>query len=142
MADLCAFSQNIIARQIDMFRIAKRDHGLTDKVLAAETGYKAGTIATWATGTAMPAYALVKLSRIIPDHLTSLMFEPAEKHVGTNTPGDGTLDEVAREAAEYNVEYLNARDPQSESGPALSPREEAQLKFRSRRLASAAQRAA
>lgn len=141
MADRCAFSENVLARQCDMFRIAKRDHGLTDKVLAAETGFKLDTITTWTKGTAMPAYALVKLCRIMPDHLTSMMFEPADKYVGTIAPGDGSLDELAREAAEYNVEYLNAHDPKSENGPGLSPREEANLKFKSKRLAAVAQRA-
>jgi len=132
------FAQDIISRQERMLRLAERDYDLSLKVLEAETEIPKETLATYKRDVAMPAWALVALSRVIPDDLTSLMFEPSGKHVGTNERGDGDVDALAREAAGYNVEYLDARSPTGEAGPALSPREKARLGDRARRLASTA----
>lgn len=136
------FVQDIISRQERMLRLAERDYDLTPTVLAAETGIPKPTIVSWKHGVAMPAWALVALSRVIPDELTTLLFEPVAKHVGTDDIGDGDLDKLARESAGYNVEYLDARQPASEAGTELSPRERANLKDRARRVASTARKAA
>lgn len=135
-------AQDIISRQERMLRLAERDYDLTLSVLSAETEIPKETLATYKRDTAMPAWTLVLLSRVIPDELTSLMFEPIGKHVGTDETGEGYLDALARESAGYNVEYLDSRAPGSENGPALSPREEARLKDRARRIAATARRAA
>lgn len=136
------FAQDIISRQERMLRLAERDHDLTPIVLAAETGIPKETLATWRRDTAMPAWALVALSRVIPDELTSLLFEPVGKHVGTDDGSDGDLDALARVSAGYNVEYLDARQPGSENGSDLSPRERARLKDHARIIAATARRAA
>jgi hypothetical protein len=136
------FAQDIISRQERMLRLAERDYDLTPPVLAAETGIPKETLLSWKRGVAMPAWALVLLCRVIPDELTTLMFEPVAKHVGTDDIGDGDLDRLARESAGYNVEYLDARQPDSDAGSDLSPRERANLKDRARRVASIARKAA
>ena len=137
-----SFVQDIISRQERMLRLAERDHDLTLAVLSAETGIPKPTLASWKKDTAMPAWALVLLSRVLPDELTSLLFEPVARYVGTCEGGDGDLDALARESATYNVEYLHARDPESDGGTALTPRERATLKDRSRRVAAVARCAA
>lgn len=137
-----SFVQDIIARQERMLRLAERDHDLTLAVLSAETSIPKPTIASWKHDVAMPAWALVCLSKHIPDDLTSLMFEPVNRFVGSCVSGDGGLDALARESAGYNVEYLNARDPEGDGGSALTPRERAILKDKSRRVAAVARCAA
>lgn len=136
------FAEDIISRQERMLRLAERDCDLSAPVLEAETGIPKDTILSWRRGVAMPAWALVALSKVIPDDLTTLMFEPIDKHVGTDEGGEGDLDSLAREAAGYNVEYLDARNPGSEAGPELSPRERANLRDKARRIAATARRAA
>lgn len=136
------FAQDVISRQERMLRLAERDYDLTLKVLEAETDIPKETLASYKRDVAMPAWALVALSRVIPDELTSLLFEPVAKHIGTDEPGEGDLDALAREAATYNVEYLDAHSPKSEAGQAISPRERANLADHARRIASIARRAA
>lgn len=142
MARNTSLAQDIIARQERVLRLAERDYGLTLSVLEAETGIGKTTLATYKRETAMPAYALVLLSAVIPDELVSLMFEPVGKHVATNDGDEGDLDALARDSAGYNVEYLNARHPEGEGGADITPRERANLKDRARRIASIAQKAA
>lgn len=136
------FAQDIISRQERMLRLAERDYDLTPSVLHAETGIPKETQLSWRKDTAMPAWALVALCRVIPDELTSLLFEPIGKHIGTDDSGDGDLDALARVSAGYNVEYLDARQPGSENGTDLSPRERAHLKDRARVVAATARSAA
>lgn len=136
------FVQDIISRQERMLRLAERDYDLSLAVLHVETGISKATISSWKQDVAMPAWALVVLSRVIPDDLTSLLFEPVGKHVGTSDGDDGDIDALAREAAGFNVEYLDARQPKSEAGTGLSPREREKLKDRARRVASTARKAA
>lgn len=133
---------DVIAAQEAMLRLAERDHQLSTKRLEAETGIPAVTLRGYKRDVMMPLSAFVKLCRVIPDDLTSLCLEPSGKHVGTDEAGDGDLDALARESAGYNVEYLDARDPNSEAGAAIGPREAARLKERARRMAATARRAA
>lgn len=142
MSQRSTIAEDVIGRQERMLRLAERDHGLSAVVLKAETGIPKDTILSWRRGVAMPAWALVALARVIPDELTTLMFEPVEKVVMSGHDGDGDLDLLAREMADYNVEYLNARDPRSEDGAALSPRGRAILKEKASRVAATARRAA
>lgn len=142
MSISAASQQDIMSRQMDMFRLARRDHDLTANRLSKLSRIPETTIQSWCKGSAMPAWALVVLSAYLPDELTSLMFEPAARYVGTAEPGDGDLDALAREGADYNVEYLRARDPGSDAGPELSPREKAILRDKARRIAATARRAA
>lgn len=136
------FAQDIISRQERMLRLAARDYDLTPTVIEAETGIPKETLATWRKDTAMPAWALVALSRIVPDELTSLLFEPIGKHIGTDQTVDADLDDLAEEAAEFVTEYTKARSPRSPGGSNIVPIEKENLKDRSRRIAVKARRAA
>lgn len=130
-------SQHMADLQERMLRLAGRDYGLSLKVLSAETRIPERTLRNYMAGAMMPVHVFRELCRVIPDELTSLLM-PTGKHVGTDEPGDGDETALAREAAGYSAEYLNSTDPASEAGPALSPRERANLKDRARRLGAVA----
>jgi len=126
--------QNIISRQEHMFRLAERDYGLTIAMLSAETGISKNTMLMWKKDTAMPAYALVMLSAIIPDELTSLMYEPVGKHIGSDgADDDGDIDALARDCSRYTAEYLSADKPRT-------PQQIANLQDIARRIAGVARR--
>jgi len=133
--------QDIISAQERMLRLAERDHALTLDVLTQETGIPKPTLASYKRGVAMPHYAFALLCEVIPDELTSLLL-PAGKYVSSSEPEDGDLDAVARDAAAFNVEYLDAHHPAGEGGSTVTPRERANLRDAARRLASVARRAA
>lgn len=124
---------DVIAAQEAMLRLAERDYQLTSKRIEAETGIPAVTLRSYKRDTMMPLSAFVKLCRVIPDDLTSLVMEHAGKHVGTNEPGDGDIDALGREAAGFVAEKLDA-----EADGVVTPMERGKLKDRARRMASAA----
>lgn len=101
--------QLVIAAQEAMLRLAERDHGLTANRLEAETGIPAVTLRTYRRDTMMPLAAFVKLCRVIPDDLTSLVMEQAGKHVGTDEHGDGDVDQLGKETASYAAEWAAAK---------------------------------
>lgn len=117
-----------------MLRLAERDHGLTLTLLSAETGINKATLATYKRDVAMPAYVLVLLSEHIPDYLTSLMYEPVGKSIGSDgTDEDGDVDALARECSRYTAEYLSADKPRT-------PQQIANLQDHARRIAGVARR--
>lgn len=124
---------DIVSRQERMFRLARRDHGLTDKILNLETGIPIPTLVSYRRGAAMPVHALVKLARIIPDELTSLLVEPAGKIIGTAEPDDGDLDALGCEAAGFTAEYVEAKRDGK-----VTPIERANLADRARRISAKA----
>lgn len=117
-----------------MLRLAERDYDLSIRTLNAETGIPIPTLNSWKRDVMMPLGGFVALCRVIPDDLTSLMLEPADKHVGSNEAPDGDAHALARDGGDYNVAYLNATDPASESGIDISPRERAYLNDIHRRM--------
>ena len=122
-----------------MFRLAERDCGLSIKVLVLETGIPKTTLEGWKSGTTMPAWALGALGKAgVPDHLLSLCLAPFAKHVGTDTNGDGALDELVRETAGFTSDYLEATAPDSPGGSNVVPMEAAKLAERALRLESKA----
>lgn len=134
MANHCKAQQNFVTLQADLFRLAARDHGLSIKRLSLLADIPATTMTTWASGTVMPAWAMVELAKYIPDDLMSLMTEPAGKFVGTlGDDGGGCLDSLGREAAGYTAELLDAK-----SDGIVTPMERAKLGERARRVASVA----
>jgi hypothetical protein len=124
---------DVVAAQEAMLRLAERDYQLTIKRLEAETGISAVTLRTYKRDTMMPLSAFVKLSRVIPDDLTSLVMEHAGKHIGTNEPSDGDIDALGIEAARYVSEKLEA-----DADGIRTPAEKSRLKDRARRVASVA----
>ncbi len=133
MADNRDISPRVLLAQAAMFRLAARDYGLSRTRLSLETGIAESTLKSWANGTAMPVCGFAKLARIIPDALTSLLVEPAGKHIGTNEGGDGDLDALGRECAGLVSEKLDR-----EADGVLCHIDRAALRGRARRVGAAA----
>lgn len=132
MTDLSRLARNSVALQREMFRVAEHDFGLSVVVLARTSGIKLSTIKGWRDGAVMPAYALGELG--LPDEVTSMVLDPYKKHVGTDEPDDGDVDALARDAAGYVSEYVDAK-----ADGVVTHIEKARLKGRARRLAPKAQ---
>jgi hypothetical protein len=129
-------AQLSVLAQERMFRLAERDHDLSLRTLALESGIPLRTLQNWKAGAVMPAWALFALGKAgVPDHLTSLVGNAFGKHVGTDHIEDGGLHEAATEAIGFGHEYLNAASADSEGGPIITPRERAKLGERAMRAA-------
>lgn len=134
MADLSLFARNSVALQADMFRCAKRDHGLSTTILSRRTGISKSTLDGWASGqTAMPAWAIGELG--LPADLASFVLDPYNRHVGDNEPTDGGIHDAASDAGEFGVAYIGARHPNSPGGERITPQEREGLATIQRRMA-------
>lgn len=126
-------ARNSVQLQERMFRLAETRHGLTLAVLATETGIPKRTLADWKNGTTMPAWALFALGRttdgkpLIPEYLLSLIASPYSMHVGSNEIEDAALHEAVSAANDVTGEFLSATSPDSEGGPAITPREHSRI---------------
>lgn len=118
----CEIAQAVEAGQRAMFKAAARDHGLTLNVLAAETGISLSTLRCYAPArpempaSAMPVYVMLKLARVIPNHLASLMTEPGGKILADADPEETDIDDLARSAVDILQRYVAARHPDSPGG--------------------------
>lgn len=140
MRDREGTKQDVLSNQERMLRLAKRDYGITAKVIAAETGIPLPTVESWRRSNAPVAMALadfVLVCRVIPDELTSLVLEPSAKHVGTDENGEGDFDVLHRETAHFGAEKLEA-----EADGVITHIEKAGLQHRARRIAAVARKAA
>jgi hypothetical protein len=137
--------QNILAIQSDMFRLAKRDYQLSPKRLAALSGIPEATVASWAhpqRPAAMPMHGFVRLLPHLPDDLSSLLTEPADKHIGTNAPSDNDIHDLIDTASELTNEGVRAMHPKSPGGVHIVPSERGKIRDISRRLAPRARKVA
>lgn len=128
-ARCCEITQAVEAGQLAMFRLAERDHGLSLKILALETGIPFGTLRSYAQGTTMPVPALVKLSKVIPNELTSLMLDPGGKVLADAEPEETDIDDLARAAVDILQRYVTARHPESPGGIRIVHNEVADIKL-------------
>lgn len=114
--------------QRDIFRRAQHDLQLTLKAISADSGIPGSTLATYANGsTALPLTALKCLLRIEGmGALLSDLFEP-EAHSLVAISDDDDHAAYARHCAKYGIAYTDARDPASECGIDLGPRERVKL---------------
>ena len=138
MSDRDGTNREILAAQQEMFRLADAEYGLTLRAIASETGIPLTTLKTWTNSNifarakiSLPDF--VTLCRVLPDDLTSLCLEPANKHVGTNETSDGDFDALGREAAGFVADKLDA-----EADGVVTHIEKKRLKDRARRVASRA----
>ena len=132
-------ARDSVQAQERLFRLAERDHGLSIKALHLETKIPATTLQGWKSGTTMPAWAIGALGAAgVPDHLLSLVLHPYARHVGTDTSGEGALEDLVRETAGFTNDYLQATDPKSPGGPNVVPIEKAKLTERALRIESTA----
>lgn len=107
MADLSQKARNSVALQREVFRLAESEHGLSIAVLHRTRGIPSSTLKGWREGAAMPTWAVGELD--LPDDLTSLLLSPYGKHVGTDEPEGGCLDELEVEASGVVHEIAKAK---------------------------------
>jgi hypothetical protein len=141
MADREGTNSEVLAAQAEMFRLAERDHKLTLKAISTETGIELTTLKSWCRSNIFARARIglpdfVVLCKVIPDDCTSLVLEPAGKHVATSDCEDGDFNELTTEAVGFAADKL-AR----EADGVICHIDEAKLKERARRLQSVAQRA-
>jgi transcriptional regulator with XRE-family HTH domain len=135
MAELSKFARNSILAQEAMFRLAKRDHGLSTARLAELSDISKSTLDGWASGnTAMPAWALGQLD--IPVHLKSLVLAPFGFVVSEDAADADTVHEAARLAADLISKFSQAVSPESPGGVNITPSERAKLADTHDQLAS------
>jgi hypothetical protein len=133
MSNLDRASQNIVDAQVDMFRLAKRDYGLSAARLAALSDQSVSTVTSWANGTAMPVHGLVRLMPFIADELLTLVTESAGKRVEAIEIEADEWMGVASEAAGFVAAVCEAK-----RDGIITPSEDAGLKDMARRLAAKA----
>lgn len=135
MIDRDGTKHDVLSAQEAMLRLAARDYGLTAKRLHAETKIPLSTIQSWTRATAPSGMSLadfVAVCRIIPNDLTALCLEPADKTIADCSTTD--LDELATHAGDFAHEYQKARHPASPGGTAIVPQEAASLHDIRRRI--------
>ncbi len=138
MANVDRESQDIIARQETVLRLAERDHGLTIKRLSAETGLPDSVLRSYKSGTAMPLHNAVKLAAVIPDYLISLWFEPAGKSViDMPSDEDALLQQLLGETTSYSAEHV-----ERQADGTICHLDKAALRERARRLGAVANKVA
>src|SRR3546814_4399671 len=64
----------------------------------------------------MPVSALVKMARVIPNELLSLMLDVGGKVIADAEPDETDLDDLARAAVDVLQKYVAARHPESPGG--------------------------
>ncbi|MDE1914711.1 MAG: hypothetical protein KGJ57_17575 [Sphingomonadales bacterium] len=132
-----------IDRQADLFRLAKRDHGLSIGVLHQRTRIPTSTLEDWRRGAVMPAWALFALGSEggVPDELLSLLAEPFNRMVISAEPDDsGEVDDLVGICAEVVAAGTRARHPRGPGGTVIVPQERAEIIDIVRRLRPAANR--
>lgn len=127
LADIPLPGQNSIEAQAEMFRLAKRDYGLTLRVIAENSPLKLSTLKGWCSGSAMPAWAIGALGEAgVPDHLLSLVYKPFGRHVGT-TDAEACVDRIGELAIQLAQLVMKARDPNGPGQSAVVPQERVKI---------------
>lgn len=133
MSDLSVNPQHFVDTQADVLRLAKARHGLSTARLSALTEIPETTIASWAKGTSMPAWAMMALAIHIPIDLMNLLAHDAGLQFTPVEHQESDLDQLACEASGFTHELLEAkRDGR------ITPIERGNLKEKARRVAAAA----
>jgi hypothetical protein len=138
-----AFKGRVLERQVEMFRLAAKADWSQARI-ARNSDFGVTTISSWAKGgSSMDMWAFAKLCEFLPDSLTSIMLEPAGKHVSTgpeHATGDDDIDELFDRASNVVCVIGRARQKKSPGGPAIVPSERADIQDATRDLLTPANR--
>ena len=124
MSNDCRITHELREAQKDIFRVAQdpRRFGMNMKSIAALSGIPYETLRTYASGAAtMPITALFKLCGVLPTELLSVLL-PGDFHI-VEAKSDIDHAALAAKASAYTIAYVTARDPASEAGTEIGPRE-------------------
>lgn len=137
MANCDRITQLTLAAQRRIFRLAARDHGLSLKIISADSGVPYTTVRTYAGNNGAQAVmsipAFIKMVGVIPDALLSQLLDPADRHLEANDD-DNELDDLADRADEVAREVRRARHPASPGGTEIIAIEEERIKRLARSL--------
>ncbi|MCW1431376.1 hypothetical protein [Novosphingobium sp. JCM 18896] len=118
--------QNVKSSQERVFRLAKRDHGLTLKAISMDSGVDYDSLCNYAKGeTQMSLSALVALIGVVPDELLSLLLPEGRSIV--RAPEQLDHDELEKAARDYLAAKGEAHHQESEMGRELGPNERERL---------------
>jgi hypothetical protein len=138
----CAITQHVRETQERIFRLAQRDHGLTLKAIALDSGIPYGTLRTYAGNTTdrataeMSASAIRKLTGIIPAELLSLLLPDGFAIV--RVPEEVDHDTIETLARDYLAAKGKAHRPDSPGGRELASCESNVLDLKAAALRAAA----
>jgi hypothetical protein len=111
--------QIVKSSQERVFRLAKRDHGLTLKAISLDSGIDYDSVCNYAKGdTQMPLSALNALCGIIPNELLSLLLP--ERHLIVVVPDGIDHDELDAACREYLKAKAAAHHPNSPGAREIS----------------------
>jgi hypothetical protein len=122
MGDQPLNPQHFVDAQADVFRLAKRDHGLNIARLSALTRIPENTLRSWCNGTSMPAWAMVELSRHIPASILNMLWDGSGNCIAKSDKEESTLDQLACVATGFTYDLLEAK-----SDGKVTPIEKARL---------------
>lgn len=131
-------SDAVRREQVRMFDLANRKHGLSLKVLHAETGISTSTLSGWINGTSMmPLDGFVKIAAIrdFPNELLSLVLDVGGKSVSDADGDEGDIDDAVIAAAELFLAYAKARHPDSPGSIRIVHSEQPEIQLAARRVA-------
>lgn len=129
--------QNVKSAQERVFRLAKRDYGLTLKAISLDSGIDYDSICNYAKGeTQMGLAALDALIGVIPDVLLSLLL--SGDRVIVRTPEGIDHDQIAEACQDFLVAKHAAHHPESEAGREIGPGEDNVLRVKFARVAAGA----
>lgn len=129
MAHDCNITQRLLRSQRTMFRLAERDHGITQSEVHHATKMSLSAIGQYARGeTAMSGPAIMKLAawQDFPSALLSILFSSTERAV-CDVDGDGDHAAHADNCIQFASRYTQARHPESEAGTSIGPSENREL---------------
>lgn len=130
-------SDAVRREQVRMFDLANRKHGLSLKVLHAETGISTSTLSGWINGTSMmPLDGFVKIAAIkdFPNELLSLVLDVGGKSVCDAESEQGDVDDAVIAALELALTYAKARHPDSPGNIRIVHTEQPEIKMAARRV--------
>jgi hypothetical protein len=132
--------------QARMFRLAKRDHGLSLKCISLDSGLPYETVRSYAgekgAQSMMPISAVNKLTGVIPDNLLSHLFEPGDRQLVADDDIDDCLDDLGDEAGKLEAEVRRARHPASPGGTDIIDIEQARIRRAATRMSKRAKKVA
>jgi hypothetical protein len=125
----------VVEAQMDIFRLAKRDHGLSLTDISGKSNIPYQNIKYYAGGHgAMPIVAVLKLVGVIPDDLLSRLFLPVEKQITSSQCEMSDHDTLASNCIGFAAKLQGARHPASPEGVDIAPCEDADLRAHAARL--------
>jgi transcriptional regulator with XRE-family HTH domain len=126
---------NLLERQMEMFRLAERDHNLPQITISRRSGIHPNTIGKWARGEAlMTLESFVELAKHLPDELASIIVESSGKALHSMDSEAACFDKLADAALEYFNAHMRARHDESPGGPKIVFSEKVVLLEKARQL--------